>query len=110
MTRHLFSALLIAGCFSTTVMARAQATESLHIRISDLNLTRRADVDILHRRLEQALTQVCGANDAQDSLRIGAVDACRDEARLESARLATGAIAAAHRAEMAAIQGPERRR
>jgi len=68
MIRTLISTLVLGAALVSTAPAFAQETVSVHVSYADLNLASPQGQRALQGRIENAVTEICGVDDAGDSL------------------------------------------
>jgi UrcA family protein len=104
MTRFTIAMILGALALTTTCApASAQVSERVVVKYNDLDLRSAEGVRTFHRRLQQAITQVCGDYDAGDPVRSGNINACRDDMQLTVAHMERQKIDAARTATQVAF-------
>ena len=94
MTRKFISTIAL-GAALISAPAFAQDQTSVHVSYADLNLASPAGVKVFHRRLEDAVTKICGTADPRDMGRRAMVQACRDSTQATTERVERQTLAAA---------------
>ena len=99
MNRLIFSALGLGAALICTMPAAAQDEMSVHVSYADLNLNDAAGSAAFGRRIDNAVTQICGREGGVDLTRVAIVRSCRSQ---------VGAAAHAQMDQVvAAIQHPQ---
>ena len=88
MNRLIFSALGLGAALICTLPASAQDTVSIRVSYADLNLASAAGSTAFGRRIDAAVTQICGSTGGMDLTRAASAKSCRAQ------------VGAAARAEM----------
>jgi UrcA family protein len=81
-TNNLFQAVLAVGALIVAVSTAAHAAEipQVHVNYADLNVSSPAGAAVLYQRIRVAATQVCGAPDQRDLIRLVQAKTCTDKA------------------------------
>ena len=101
------TAFLLGLCLVTTPAVAEPDTESAIVHIGDLNLATTDGQHTLNRRLEHAVTLVCGRPDPNDIAMSAPVRACRGRAIRRAAPQIDLAIASARNAKSYAMAGAQ---
>ena len=106
MIRPLISALGFSAALVCAMPALAQDVVSIHVGYGDLNLANTAGEAVFERRIDAAVTEICGRSPQRDLNQVAIVSQCRREASAGAREMARRAIAAARGPVMAATGQP----
>lgn len=101
------TAFLLGLCLVTTPAMAAEDTERAILHIGDLNLATTDGQHLLNRRLEHAVTLVCGRPDPNDIAMAAPVRACRSRAIKRAAPQIDLAMASARSQRSYAMAGTQ---
>ncbi len=103
MTRLIFSALALGAALASSAPAFAQDELSVPVKYGDLNLNAANGVQAFHKRLQAAVTEVCGAPDPHDPAYAPIIIECQNQAWARAEKAERQAIAEAGQAKLASI-------
>jgi UrcA family protein len=108
MMRTILAALTLAATTASVGAAPALAQDMVAIKVgySDLNLNSTAGAAVLERRIDAAVTQICGRADNRDPQQRALVSQCRQEVSVGADAQGRQAIAKARQTVLAAAPQP----
>jgi UrcA family protein len=108
MIRTILTAATLAAAAVCAAPAMAQDQDAVTIKVaySDLNLASTAGAAVLQRRIDAAVTQICGRVEGYDLQRTAAIVRCRREVSAGPSEEGRQAIAKAHQTVLASAPQP----
>lgn len=108
MIRTILTTITLAAAAASicTAPALAQDLVSIKVSYSDLNLSSTAGAAVLQRRIDAAVTQICGRADNRDLQQRAMVSQCRQEVSVGAEEQGRQAIAKARETVLASAPPP----